>query len=250
MVYRFAQEAQDYSDLAAGAVFHSVPGHPAFPVRLTSEIFQRCVNILARDGQVGPYSVYDPCCGEGYLLGTLALLHWQNIRAVYASDVETRALETAERNLSLLTPEGIGQRIEQIKTMIGQYDKPSHKAAYQSAQRIKARVEELQRHHLIAVHIFNNNIITGKLSDDITEAVNVVITDIPYGSHSAWVGMAQDLPDEPSWYMLQSLLSVLSRQSVVAVASNKQQKIAHQRYQRVEHFQLGKRRVVILKPLL
>lgn len=252
MAYRFAQEPQDYSDLAAGAVFHGLPGHPAFPVRLTSEIFQRCLNIRSRAGQDGPCTVYDPCCGGGYLLATLTLLHWHDIEAVYASDVDGQALEVAARNLNLLTLEGIEQRIEQIETMISQYDKPSHKAAYQSAQRIKDRLLQLHRSHSITMHTFNANVITGKLADHFLEPVDLVMADIPYGSRSSWIDMPNDTAHEPSWpiwAMLQSLLSVLSAQSVVAIASNKQQKIVHERYQRVEHFQLGKRRVVILKPL-
>ena len=43
MQYKFAKEQPDYSDLASGRVFYSLPGHPAFPVRLASEVFQRCL---------------------------------------------------------------------------------------------------------------------------------------------------------------------------------------------------------------
>src|SRR5258708_38036668 len=105
MVYRFAQERQDYRDFAAGAVLHGLPGHAAFPIRLTSEIFQRCLDIRRRDGQVGPCHVYDPCCGGGYLLATLAFLHWPNVQAIYGSDVDSQVLEVAARNLNLLTLE-------------------------------------------------------------------------------------------------------------------------------------------------
>src|SRR5579859_4870974 len=102
MPYRFAQERQDYHDFAAGGVFQGLAGHPAFPIRLTSEIFQRCLELRARDGQVGPCQVYDPCCGGGYLLATLAFLHWPEIKAIVGSDVDSKALEVAERNFNLL----------------------------------------------------------------------------------------------------------------------------------------------------
>ena len=43
MEYKFASERTNYTDLASGNVFYSLPGHPAFPVRLASEIYQRCL---------------------------------------------------------------------------------------------------------------------------------------------------------------------------------------------------------------
>lgn len=249
MVYRFAQERQDYHDFAAGAVLHALPGHPAFPIRLTSEIFQRCLDIRKRTGQTGRCSVYDPCCGGGYLLASLAFLHWPDLQVMYGSDMDARTLETARRNLSLLNPDGLQQRISQIESMIKRFDKPSHREAYQSAQRLKARLLDYHKSHAIEVHSFNANVITDKLSDEIAAPMDMVITDIPYGSRSEWIGLPEDAVYEPSWYLLQSLLNILSMQSVVAIVSNKQQKIAHERYQRVNHFQIGKRRVTILKPI-
>jgi 23S rRNA (guanine2535-N1)-methyltransferase len=249
MTFRFAQERQDYRDYAAGSVFHGLPGHPAFPVRLTSEILQRCLDVRARDGQSGPCSIYDPCCGGGYLLATLAYLHWRDIQAIYASDVNDRALDVAKRNLALLTPQGLQERIDQIEGMIRQFDKESHKEAYQSAERLKAQVIKSYPKHPIAMSTFHANIFADTLADHISAPVDLVITDIPYGSRSEWLGLPDDAPNEPSWHLLQSLLSILSSQSVVAIASNKQQKISHEQYRRVDHFQIGKRRVVLLKPL-
>ena len=55
MEYKFANEHANYADLASGHVFYSLPGHPAFPVRLASEIYQRC---LALRG-TGNLSLYD-----------------------------------------------------------------------------------------------------------------------------------------------------------------------------------------------
>src|SRR6266498_5343207 len=43
MQYKYEKGFVDYSDLASGRVFYSSPGYPAFPVRLASEIFQRCM---------------------------------------------------------------------------------------------------------------------------------------------------------------------------------------------------------------
>ena len=111
MVYRFALERHDYQDFAAGSVLKGLPGHPAFPIRLTSEIFQRCLERRRYDGQVGPCQVYDPCCGGGYLLATLAFLHWPDIAEIVGSDIEPTALGVAAQNLDLLNLEGMHQRI-------------------------------------------------------------------------------------------------------------------------------------------
>jgi hypothetical protein len=49
--------------------------------------------------------------------------------------------------------------------------------------------------------------------------------------------------------MLDALLGILSPSGIVAIASDKDQKVRHQRFQRLEQFQAGKRRVVILKQI-
>lgn len=89
MPYRFATAASDYSDYAGGRVFYGAPGYPALPVRLASEVLQRC---LAIRGATSPAVLYDPCCGGAYHLGTLAYLHWQRIGAIAGSDVDAEAL--------------------------------------------------------------------------------------------------------------------------------------------------------------
>ncbi len=248
MVYRFALERHDYQDFAAGSVFIASPGHPSFPIRLTSEIFQRCLEQRRKDGQVEPCRVYDPCCGGGYLLATLAFLHWPDITEIVGSDIAPTALDVAAQNLDLLNVEGMQRRIEHIQAMIRQFDKPSHKEACESAQRLKAGLLESLKNHAIMVRTFNANIMADPLTDHFATPVDLVITDIPYGNHSSWIGLSGDAHSEPSWYMLQSLCDILTPHSLVAIASNKQQKISHDRYRRVDHFQIGKRRVVILKP--
>src|SRR3954454_13430762 len=101
MKYRFVPQRENYEDYAGGRVLFGRPGNTAFPVRLASEIFQRCADRLARSGVPPPYSIYDPCCGSGYLLTVIGLLHGDRIARILASDVNLHALEFAQRNLSL-----------------------------------------------------------------------------------------------------------------------------------------------------
>lgn len=106
MQYKYEKEQLDYSDLASGRVFYSIPGHPAFPVRLASEIFQRCM--ASREeiyGDSSPCILYDPFCGAAYHLSVLAYLHGERIRQIVASDIDEKAVALAKRNLGLLNPD-------------------------------------------------------------------------------------------------------------------------------------------------
>ncbi len=124
MQYKYAKEQQDYSDFSSGRVFYSLPGHPAFPVRLASEIFQRCIAQRERIYQVStPGTLYDPCCGAAYHLSVLAYLHPKHNREVIASDIDEKAVALAERNLGLLHPEGMEQRIRELSELLEEYGK-------------------------------------------------------------------------------------------------------------------------------
>jgi 16S rRNA G966 N2-methylase RsmD len=250
MQYKYEKEVKDYSDLASGRVFYSLPGHPAFPVRLASEVFQRCIahrEVIYEES--GPCTLFDPCCGAAYHLGVLAYLHGRLIRKIIASDIDQKAVAMAKRNLGLLSIEGIGQRIGEITSMLEQYQKGAHKEALKSAYLIRDKISALAQIRSLESSVFQADATDqAAIHASIpTGSVDIVFTDIPYGLHSRWHG-AKALPD-PVWSMLEALRGVLSPWSIVAVASDKQQKASHDDYQRIEQFQIGKRRVVILKPV-
>jgi hypothetical protein len=52
----------------------------------------------------------------------------------------------------------------------------------------------------------------------------------------------------PVEQMLEALLPVLARNAIVAIASNRQQKVMHPAYQKRDQWKVGKRRVVFLTP--
>jgi hypothetical protein len=251
MRYRFATERQDYADYASGRVFYALPGYPAFPIRLASEIFQRCVAIRKASGATGPCVLYDPCCGGAYYLSTLAFLHWHTIDEIVGSDVEERALSLAERNLALLTVSGLEDRIAEISQMLALYGKASHAAALKSAETLRQQLLELVASHQLRTAVFRADATDGQallrqLGD---RKADVVVADVPYGWHSTWqvLEAGQASSSSPVWQMLEALRLVLSPQAVVAVASDKGQKISHQNYGRVERFRVGKRQVALLK---
>jgi len=250
MQYKYAPEQPDYSDLSSGRVFYSLPGHPAFPVRLASEIFQRCVAHRKTSYQVlTPAVLYDPCCGAAYHLSVLAYLHGEHIREIIASDIDEKAVALAKRNLGLLSTEGLEERSAEISGMLEQYGKDSHRDALKSAFALKEKISA--RNHPVEARAFQASAVDARtMSLNIKpRSVDIVFTDVPYGQHSRWRDVDGRELKDPMHSMLDALLGILSPASIVAITSDKQQKAAHEAYQRLEQFQVGKRRVVILKPI-
>jgi 23S rRNA (guanine2535-N1)-methyltransferase len=247
MEYKFASEGSNYSDLASGHVFYSLPGHPAFPVPLASEIYLRCQALRGKGST--PCTIYDPCCGAAYHLSVIAYLHWDSVCRVICSDINEKAVQLAERNLGLLTPGGMERRIREITAMVRLYDKASHKGALESITRMQEQVNQLTVVRPIQTRVFRANATdSASLRDGLQGTlIDMVITDIPSASHAQWV--ETQVPD-PASAMLEALLEFLSPKSILAVAADRQQKISHGKYQQLEKLQIGKRQVVFLEPLL
>ena len=245
MEYKFASEGSNYSDLASGHVFYSLPGYPAFPVPLASEIYQRCQALRGKGSQ--PCTIYDPCCGAAYHLSVIAYLHWDSVCRVICSDINEKAVQLAERNLGLLTPAGMERRGREISAMIRLYDKSSHKGALESISRMQEQVNQLTAVRPIQSRVFRANATdAASLREGLQDTfIDMFITDIPYGSHSQW---EQTQAPDPAWAMLEAIFSFLSPNTILVVASDKLQKISHEKYQRLEKFQVGKRQIVILRP--
>jgi len=249
MPYLFATERHSDADYAGGRVFYSLPGHPAFPVRLVSEIFQRCLALRAADGLTTPCALYDPCCGGAYHLATLAYLHGERIASIAASDIDADALSLARRNLDLLALPGLDRRIAELELLWADYGKRSHEEALASAGRLRERLLALTGRRAIPVSVFQADA-TGTEGFVVAlgaHTVDVVITDVPYNRLSTW--QTTETVD-PLWRMLEALRPVLSPGAVVAVASDKGQTPAHDAYRRAARFQIGKRRIVLLQPVL
>lgn len=240
MSYVFETENRNYEDFASGRVLYNQHGSTSFPVRLASEIFQRCQQILIKAGANGPYIIYDPCCGGAYMLTSLGFLHGDRISGILASDINESMVALAERNLSLLSLEGMAQREEQIKKMIADFGKASHSEALQSAAKLKELLST--RNIRINTRIFAADATKEKRID---EKVDMVITDLPYGRVVQW----SDACDESNAVrgLLDNLKPILADNSVIAIISSKKTAFKHELYKRVEHFQIGKRKVTFLQ---
>lgn len=248
MQYKYVTEQADYSDLSSGRVLYSLPGHPAFPVRLAREIFQRCIAQREAIYHIStPCTLYDPCCGAAYHLSILGVLHREHIRAIIASDIDEKAVALARRNLALLGMKGLERRIRELSEMYEQYRKESHREALQSASALRQKLSTSTQP--LTTTVFQAGATDRQMISTHIEAksIDLVFTDVPYGLHSQWREAERD--QNPMTSMMDALLEVLSPSSLVAIASDKQQKAIHERFQRIEHFQVGKRRVVILRPM-
>ena len=247
MPYRFATENKDYSAYASGRVFYGTPGHPAFPVRLISEVFQRCQAIRQASGQSAPAVIYDPCCGGGYHLSTLAYLHWADIRMIIGSDVDGEALKTARRNLGLLTPFGLAQRQQEIEQMLAKFGKASHVAALEEVNRFKTLLAGNQAIHPIKTELFQANCLKKEslVAQIDGRTIDIILADVPYGDLSQWHTDRSDTP--PLSRLLDSLSAVVNSQTIIAIMANKAQKCSHPSYNRIDRFQIGKRRIFLLQ---
>jgi hypothetical protein len=252
MPYLYATEKRDYSDYARGRVLYGLHGHPSYPVRLASEIWQRCAALLREEGRPGPYTLYDPCCGSAYLLTVVALLFRPEITTVIGSDVDAHALETARRNLALLSVKGMERRLDEIRALHKSYGKASHAAAIESAlwlgeQLVGAGGEEIE------VQVFEADATDAHALQRGLQgrAIDVLVADLPYGRDSLWKRLQEDGPSScsPLIQMLDALLAVTSADTIVALSCDKEQKLAHPAYRRVERFRLGKRQVAFFRPL-
>ncbi|MCP9947598.1 rRNA methyltransferase [Actinomadura madurae] len=210
MAYRYAVVRENYEDLASGGVLHSAPGFPAFPVRLASEMFQRALAMRQDHAAM----VWDPCCGSGYMLTVLGLLHPGQITAVVGTDIDPAALRLAGQNLALLDEAGLSARAADLDAQAERWDKPSYAAAAQAARRLARRLPSGQgpAPHLHQADVFDPRQLRQALDG---RRPGLVVTDVPYGEQTGWRGPggASGTPG-----MLRALGEVLSEDAVIAVA--------------------------------
>ncbi|MEL7434740.1 MAG: rRNA methyltransferase [Chloroflexota bacterium] len=234
MRYRFVTTKEDYTPFAAGHVLHSQGGMTSFPVRLGSEIFQRCLSYLPDDKLI---TLYDPCCGGGYLLTVLGFLHGERIKCIIASDINPAMTTLAHDNLALLTHDGLAERKAHLASLYAQFGKASHQGAIVSADYLAS----------IASSVPETIVYTGdaSLQTLAPQSVDVIMCDVPYGDITAWQGSLHT--ENPITVLLDAHFSVLKEGGIVTIISDKKQKATHPVFDQVGHETQGKRRIVFLQ---
>lgn len=200
-------------------------------------MFRWCAHICREQGNPGPYNVYDPCCGGGYLATVTGLLNRGLIHSIIASDIDDDAMSLAAQNLELLSQDGLLRRTQELETAIDLYGKESHRQALESARRLADRQVDIGHIQFPAdaTHLQASNLQT--LRD-----VDIVLADVPYGQKSLWV----ETGGQPVQAMLASLLS-LPKLCAVAIASAKKVATQHDGYRRIKRFSAGHRQISILE---
>lgn len=235
MIYKYCNN-QNFSDLSSGKVIRSKSGYPNFPVRLSQEIFCRCKSYLKKQKNI---TIYDPCCGNGYMLTVIGFLNLDSITNIIASDVNSEAVDLAKNNLELLTIRGIESRIKELKEDYKFYEKTSHLEAIKSAICFKKRLLYCDTTHNFDV--FVANILLSDVLTHYSFKTDIVITDVPYGNLVLWEGSEVS----PINKLFQNIYPILSENAIIAVCSDKRQKISVNNYTRLEKQIIGKRKFEI-----
>lgn len=244
MEYHFETAGRNYEDFASGRVLYNAQGTTAFPVRLASEIAQRCIGLLESKGASGPYSVYDPCCGGAYLLTVIGLLHGGRMNRIYASDSNEEVLGIAGKNLSLLTSVGLSRRKAELNKLIELYGKASHREAVASADRLGVL---LAGSSIESVETFPADITKPGQVPEQCRDVNLVITDLPYGDIVSWSGDSAD-PVNDLFELAHERME--PSRSVLAIIADKSQKLKHDKFKRLQSVKIGRRVFGIFEPIV
>jgi hypothetical protein len=251
--YRYLIDKPNYSDYASGKVLLGLPGQVATPLRLVDELFQSGLAALRAAGVAGPVTLYDPCCGTAYHLAALAFWHWPSISTILASDIRAGVLVIAQRNLRLLTLDGLDQRAAAIQQSHAAFGKDSHQDALAASRRLRGRLE-VSASRAIETRVFESDAFdpVALIANLHQNEVSLVLSDLPYGQGSRWQSpqheAALDGSDsERVIQLLDALLPVLLPQAVICLLLPKTAKIAHNRFRRIRQFHAGKRLGMILQ---
>jgi len=234
MQYKYVLDKQNYEDFAAGRVILSQSSMTSFPVRLASEIFQRCASLFPAPQRL---RVYDPCCGGGYLLTILGFLHSNNIASLYASDINPDSACLASDNLRLLSADGLSARCASLQNLARTYNKMSHHDALHSLERLRKFLPTQPLSTLTWVGDAFQQTVTSR-------TIDLMICDVPYGDISTWQTEHQD---NLVSRLLEAQYNCLVRAGITVVISSKKQRATYPRYARLQEETIGKRRILILQ---
>lgn len=230
MEYRFAAK-ENYEDFASGRVLYHVSGEAAFPVRLASELYERCLHYSQKKTDI---TLYDCCCGGAYMLTVLGFLKGSTIGRLYGSDIDEDKLKLAGDNLKLLTGDGIRRRRDELRRLYDAYGKESHREALKSIDRIEKLLPER-----IETHAFKRNAL---IPGELPFIPDIVLTDVPYGNLTEWSEDGRGVTD-----MMNALSAICSRNTIICVCMDKKQKIHTEIYNRLEKHTIGKRKYEIYR---
>ncbi len=231
MEYKYASN-DNYEDFASGRVLYHVGGAPTFPVRLALELFERCLQYSNKKSEI---TLYDCCCGGGYMLTVLGFVKNETISKIYGSDINLESIQLAKDNLSLLGEEGRNKRRTELETLYEKHGKSSHKEALQSMEKLEQGLTKE-----ITTSVFPQNVLE---VTNLPFIPDIIITDVPYGNLVQWKEGSEGKDSSLDInQMMDALCKVCGRDTILCVCMDKKQKIQTDRYQRLERQLIGKRK--------
>jgi tRNA G10 N-methylase Trm11 len=234
MVYKYFSK-NNFEDLSSGKILFHKSKYTNYPVRLAGEIFSQC---LEHTNKINNLIVYDPCCGSGYLLTILGLLFNEKIEKIFASDISEEAINLTISNLSLLSICGLEKRKNDIMELKNKFNKESHIKALDSIKNIC----QLMKHD-IKTEIFVADILKENELENRHFCADIVITDVPYGNLVSW----NNKTDDPMDNLLNTIFSIINRETIIAISHDKYQKINNEKYNRIKKYKIGHRIIEIMK---
>ena len=234
MEYKYFPKS-NYEHFSSGRVIQHKSNYPNFPVRLAGEIFCQCLEFIHKTKDL---CVYDPCCGNAYLLTVLGFLFNNKIKTIYGSDINDEAINLSQNNLALLSFSGIEKRKNNLMDLFNKYNKQSHMDAINSLNNIS----EYIKHEIIT-----NTFVMDILNDDELKnkkfCADIVITDVPYGNLVTWTEETNNSID----ILLNTINQIINKDTVIAIIYNKNQKINNHEYKKVKKYKVGHRIIEIMK---
>jgi len=229
MIYKYA-ENKNYEDFASGRVLYGHKGVTNFPVRLSQEIFRRCLEYSYKKKDI---VLYDCCCGTGYMLTVLGFLNQGIISSLIGSDINKEFLEIAGKNLSLLSYDGIENRIRELEDLVEHFNKQSHKDALASANKLKELIVREIHTEIFQADIYDLKSLYFK--------PDIIMADVPYGDMVNWEGVDGSVDS-----LLDSLYSLCEEHTIIGLCMSKKQKVTNNPFKLLEKQNVGKRKFVIL----
>lgn len=230
MEYKHAKN-MNFEDFASGRVIYHMGGEPTFPVRLTLELYERCLSYCVKKSDI---ILYDCCCGGAYMLTILGLLKNNTISEIYGSDIDDKSLRLAEDNLGLLTEAGIKKRRGELEELYRKYGKDSHFEALKSIDRIEGLLTKRVRTHLFKQDAFEMR--------NLSFTPDIIMTDVPYGNMTSWNQSSESVNQ-----LMDAISGICGRGTVICICMNKKQKIKTDIFQRLERQTIGRRKFEIYK---
>lgn len=243
MNYNFVKEKENYQYLSSGSVLYSIKLSPAFPVRLGSEIFQRATEFLEKKEGL---KLYDPCCGAGYLITTLGILHGKSIKEIIGSDIENELVTFANKNLSLLNTIGQNERRRDLEDKLVKYGKSS----YEISLKALGEIEKLSKKSSINTSCFFGDALNLDISSFLLRfgEVDLIISDLPYDNVTSWNSSDKLSVIEAEKVFLSNMVGILKTGGIIVlITSKKNIKITNTELQILSIEKIGKRKITFFK---